>query len=367
MPFLHGLRGLALILVLQFHSQGAVSRLCSGRGGWWGIEIFFVLSGFLITSILLDERKRTRTINLRYFYARRFIRILPALTAYLACILIANPFKCSHPIGAVLVALFYMSDFDLVLHWGHIGDSGLDITWSLAVEEKFYAVWPVITKFLRSHLFIIAAVGIVSCIVWRAWLMLNGAHWLRICAIDTNFDGIMFGCVGAALLIDSNIHRFLLQRFRSQWISGSLFVSLLILMRVSGHPSALVGMTSKLIYYCLVFPTIQILSILLIVSLCLTSKSWVKTLLSMPILTWSGELSYGVYLWHSFAFLLIAGRVSGYLAEPVGFVLAFAFAACSYFLLEKPLFRLRRYFRASDHSVKSETADCNFAPLNTCQ
>ena len=136
-PELDGLRGLAVLSVMVFHS-GLIA------GGWLGVDVFFALSGFLITSLLLEEYARTGRINLRYFYMRRALRLLPALVtlvAVLAVVLLATTSR-EYRIYLVLyvaAVLFYFANwvepFGIPLAWG------FGHTWSLAIEEQFYVVW----------------------------------------------------------------------------------------------------------------------------------------------------------------------------------------------------------------------------------
>jgi len=359
LPFLDGLRALGIILTMQFHSQGQISRLCSARGGWWGIEIFFVLSGFLITSVLFDEQRLTQTISLRNFYIRRAIRLLPALAAYLAVILIVNPFGSPSPAIAVLIAMFYWSDFDVAFGLGHLANSGLNITWSLAIEEKYYAVWPLMAKHLRAWLPIFSLSAIISCIAWRGFLLLHGATWVRMFALDTHLDGIMLGSLMAALLYRQRARQLLTRILAHTKLLVPLFALMLLLVRTIAHPESLAQCSQKLLFFCVMVPSMQLIFAALIVSLYLTGDSPLKRFLSCRWLTWIGEISYSLYLWHAFAFLIIAKRVSGPSAEIAGWCLAFGLACLSYYAIEMPCSRLRKFFHTSGGTVH----DVNFGPV----
>jgi peptidoglycan/LPS O-acetylase OafA/YrhL len=364
LPFLDGLRGLAIIMVMQFHSQGQISRLCSGRGGWWGVEIFFVLSGFLITSIILDEQKHTKNINLRNFYTRRLIRLVPALAAYLGLILFMNPFVSPNPAVAVLIAVAYLSDFDLALHLGHIANSGLDITWSLGIEEKYYAVWPLMAKHVRNWLPTIAVSTIIMCIAWRGFLILHGATWIRMHALDTHVDGIMLGSLMSTLLCKHRARRLLIKILGHRNLSIALFVLTLCLCRIIGRPDKIVDCSQNLLFFCLILPGMSLLFAVLIVSLYLTDDSVVKRIMSWRPLTWVGDISYSLYLWHSFAFLIIVGRIVGLPAEIAGWCLAFCFAGLSYYCIERPCSRLRRFFRVADRPISEGFCE---QPITSCK
>jgi len=344
-PFLDGLRGFGMLFMLQFHSQGVVSHYLSGRGGWWYIELFFVLSGFLITSVLLDEQGRTKTVSLKNFYIRRALRLLPALFVFMIAVAIINPSQCDHLIAAGLVATFYMSDFDVALGWGHVSRSGLDITWSLSVEEKYYAMWPAAVKFLRKKLIAVTLTCIAACWLWRGYLALHGATWFRLLLpIDMQIDSIMLGSLSAVLLWEPKSREFLTRHLSRKYVATALFITLFVLMKHFGHPSTLTTAWSKFLYFDLRLPIFSILSALAIISLYVTTKSWTKRLLSTRFLTWVGDISYSLYLWHSVAFWVIAGRIAGVPAELSGWTLAFAFAAASNCFIEKPFMRMRKLF-----------------------
>lgn len=146
---LDGLRALAAVAVIFFHA-GEDTPL---SGGFLGVDVFFVLSGYLITSILLRERSFTGRIDTLRFYGRRFVRLMPALVFLLAVYVIAAPLMWpsmsrSEHIGHALVAGFYLSDYGYAL-W-RIPEF-LRHTWSLSVEEHFYLLWPpVLVLLLRS-------------------------------------------------------------------------------------------------------------------------------------------------------------------------------------------------------------------------
>ena len=136
--------------MLNFHSGGQIGEIISKKSGWAGVDAFFVISGFLITGILLKEQTKTATIALKNFYARRALRLVPAYVLFLIVTALFNPKQCTQLAPAIGVAAMYMCDFDLALNWGHILGSGLEITWSLSVEEKFYLIWPTVMKHLRK-------------------------------------------------------------------------------------------------------------------------------------------------------------------------------------------------------------------------
>src|SRR4051812_16049700 len=148
-PGLDGLRGIAVIAVLLFH--GGVSW---ARGGFLGVDLFFVLSGYLITSLLLDELRRTGTIGLGGFWSRRARRLVPALLLVVAAVG-ASALLVDPPGGLATLRGDGIATLGYIANWHYIAEgasyfgqtaapSPLRHTWSLAIEEQFYLLWPLI-------------------------------------------------------------------------------------------------------------------------------------------------------------------------------------------------------------------------------
>lgn len=278
-PTLDSLRAIAILLVMFFHFE-----IPGFRHGWIGVDIFFVISGYLITKLLVSEYEKNGTIGLKVFYVRRALRLFPALAVALACywlwfqvILGQNIYK------PVLAAAFYSSNILVVLN-GLESLAPLAITWSLSVEEQFYFVWPpLLLCALRQ--------GRKKSLIWIVALLCVSAMLVRFILIEddesiiartfwTRPDRILIGCVVALLKID--------------------------------------------------IPQIRQLEI-------------------RP-LVWIGKISYSLYLWHPLS-MYVAGRMAGsavlhyppYL--PLLFVVSFASAACSYYLIERPFLRLKDRFQ----------------------
>src|SRR3954471_15007810 len=210
-PGLDGLRGIAVIAVLLFH--GGVTW---ARGGFLGVDMFFVLSGFLITSLLLDERWKTGTVKLSRFWARRARRLLPALLALLAAMAAyATWVPMDSPLPSlrrdVLATLAYVSNWHFILDGGsyfarNAPPSPLRHTWSLAIEEQFYLLWPLIfiavargrARLAKLGTFI--GVGIAASIAAMLLLYHPGTDASRVYyGTDTRVHVILIGC-GLAVL-----------------------------------------------------------------------------------------------------------------------------------------------------------------------
>ena len=163
---LDGIRAFAVLAVMADHTG-----LGFARAGYLGVDVFFVLSGYLITTILLDEQDRTGSISLRRFYGRRALRLYPALVLTCLLALILTPGRV--PGASILVALTYLQDIAISTGGWHTG-FGLWHTWSLAIEEQFYLLWPLAVilgaRLGRRFLIWVAALGagygVVALWVW---------------------------------------------------------------------------------------------------------------------------------------------------------------------------------------------------------
>ena len=204
-PELDGLRGIAILAVVVHHHLTPFSL----SGGFLGVDLFFVLSGFLITGLLLSEFEKTQTISLRKFYMRRVLRLGPALFLYLvACLCVTYytqliDFKTE--LKLIGLAIAYATNWRLALGW----DPTLDptaIIWSLSIEEQFYVVWPLLLfaclalKIRRRFIGLGLVVVIVAILLHRYDLLESGSSLTRLYyGTDTRADALLVGCLTALL------------------------------------------------------------------------------------------------------------------------------------------------------------------------
>jgi peptidoglycan/LPS O-acetylase OafA/YrhL len=351
-PAMDGLRAIAVLYVMGFHSSGPIGNFIARGGGWVGVDVFFVISGFLITSILLHEKAKNGFINFKSFYLRRMLRLMPAYYAFLACTAIVNPTHCTHIGAAVGIAIVYLSNYDLVLGWNHVSGSGTDITWSLALEEQFYLLWPSVLNQLSKHLLKITIGSIIACELWKVWLLTHGTSWAYLeAAFDTKIDTLMFGALGAIVFFQPQSRAWLERFLSNKFISLALFILLLVFVRAIGHPSGSMSLVNQIIYWDIRLPLFAALTSVLILSLCVKPQSPVASLLSRGMFTWIGKLSYSIYLWHGLSFLalmtILKFPLEKWQIEIVGYVTAIGFAAVSYYLIEKPFLSIKS--RLSDN------------------
>ena len=198
-PALDGLRAVAVVLVFLFHA-----RLPGFEAGFLGVDVFFVLSGYLITTILLAEIDRTGSVNWRRFVLRRLWRLAPAVMALCVIFLLVAPIlfpEVRSPVLDVFLTLSYMSDLTVALLRN---PQVLSHSWSLSVEEHFYLCWPLVLSALwrlgsRRLLAILVVLYLVASI-WRVLVLSSGADWWVVYfRLDTRLSGLMFGACLAAL------------------------------------------------------------------------------------------------------------------------------------------------------------------------
>jgi peptidoglycan/LPS O-acetylase OafA/YrhL len=339
-PALDGIRAVAVLLVMAGH-LGLV------YAGGLGVDIFFVLSGYLITAILVAEFRANGRVSLKKFYGRRALRILPAVILLL---LVLNIFiATTQPRDDAetlqwnsLGALFYIANWlrafgrDLGI-LGHL--------WSLSIEEQFYFLWPVMLAFLLSRKL---SVNRILLIVGFAILLVNVD---RIClyhgiesfnriynGLDTRADALLVGCA-----LGLSGYGILPRRvFALLGLMGAAFV-VYVVFRSYPVPANLqvpFGLTigGTLFAVGTAFFLAAILS---------NGESIFPRLLRLPPLVWTGRLSYGLYLWHFPVFTFVAGALPG--LTPVGSMAleicgTFAAATFSYYVLERPCLRLKKRF-----------------------
>src|ERR1700690_217140 len=208
---LDGIRGVAIILVMFHHFEGLIPPCNLGvrcmklmlSYGWAGVDLFFALSGFLITGILLDTRHANNYFSA--FYARRVLRIFPlyysVLIAILAVAAVLNPRPHSVPLPADQKLYFlYLTNW-LVLWKGRWGPNILGHFWSLAVEEQFYLIWPLGVWLLISPRLARVAVGasVIALLARIFWVLHSGPSQAIVLATVTRMDALLCGALGAIL------------------------------------------------------------------------------------------------------------------------------------------------------------------------
>jgi peptidoglycan/LPS O-acetylase OafA/YrhL len=324
-PELDGLRGIAILLVLGCHIDG--DELTGA--GTVGVTIFFTISGFLITTLLLEEHRRTGRIELLRFFHRRALRLLPGLTAVVLVVgALSYVVDTGVTAGSALAAVCYSSNYWTIAHHG--ARTWLTHTWSLSVEEQFYILWPLLllgALRLRGRRGVLwaAGVGAVLSLGWRSWLMTSGAEPDRVgYGFDTCCGALLVGCWLSAYLVGRTDER----------APSASWSWLLVLLA----PLTLwFPFTYQLLAPALV-PVVT--AVVIAVAVRGGGVSWLRA----RWLTLVGRRSYGLYLWHypiiAAVFFHVAGRPwllsTGILAG-----LSWLAAVLSWHLVEAPFLRLK--------------------------
>jgi peptidoglycan/LPS O-acetylase OafA/YrhL len=377
MPALDGVRGVAVLGVMAFH--GGVSWL---GGGFLTLDTFFVLSGFLITSLLITEWRTRQTIRLGAFWARRARRLLPALLVVLVFVVAYANWVA--PAGTypglrldALSTLFYVANWHFILmgsdYFARSGlPSPLTHTWSLAVEEQFYLVWPLVVlavlrwgRGLRT-LMTVSIVGAVVSAAVMGLLYRSGASITRLYfGTDTHGQSLLVGAILAVALASRSAKPAgpdvpegarPASSGNPAWLASGRWASLwLPLLGVAG--AVVTGLlwcrasfSSGLVWQGGILVAALSTAAVLCSVVC-APASLLSAALSLRPLRYLGRISYGMYLWHYPLFQWIDGARTGLTGTPllaVRFGLTVGVATASFFLVERPVrqHRLLRQWRA---------------------
>jgi peptidoglycan/LPS O-acetylase OafA/YrhL len=350
-PALDGLRGIAIALVVAFHAFGWP------RGGTLGVDLFFVLSGFLITSLLLEEHGTTGRIDVRSFYVRRARRLLPALAVLLASFLLvgimaaaAGSFQPRIFVG-IGAAVTYSSNIVVAASPSAV-PAGLVHLWSLAAEEQFYLAWPLVLVLLLRvgsvRLVIKALVALTAlAVVYRVQLVMRGASIGRVYyAPDTHADSLLIGCLFACWFVRGGpAQAILLSRARTRSTVGGAALCLVIATAL-----LFTQMPWRTAYELLIIPTGFALAAGILIASAVTGGSLLAQALSVRPLVALGGISYSLYLWHLPVLVALAGTSRHFdLRTVTAVALAVLAAAVSRRLVEAPF--LSR--RAGVHRTKA--------------
>jgi peptidoglycan/LPS O-acetylase OafA/YrhL len=323
-PSLDGLRAVAVALVIGFHSFPYFP------GGWVGVDIFFVLSGFLITSILMREFNQTGRISLMNFYMRRVLRLAPAYFSVILFLLVVSLFSST---GAeirlaALASALYVLNWAMTTGWWPAGYSAH--LWSLAAEEQFYLIWPMALVAIGGRRPVIwVGAAIVALVLWRLFLVQEGATWVRLAfGLDTRGAAMLAGCLAALIGVER------LDAIAWPGAAAALLAVIVVTGDVLDPGAATVT----------VFVAIAC-AVALIVSL--HHDGWLTRALALPPMVYTGTISYGLYLW-SYPITQGGAQYGAGSLQPLRpialIVLSYVAAAVSSRFLETPFLRMKHLF-----------------------
>lgn len=357
-PALDGIRGIAIIAVLVFHCSLRLEGAwrIAGSWGWMGVDLFFVLSGFLITGILLDARGTPTRFYYGGFYGRRVLRILPAFVLIMITLVSAPTLT-----GQTNEAHFLLTSHQ-AWYWAFLANALIATYgwaavipqtapfWSLAVEEQFYIIWPSVVRHLspRGVIRLGFALIVVVAIV-RAVLARLGVNVITLYAsMPTRADLLAWGAVLAALVrlpgglaiirrfmwpafvVAFVVLVFVVLRFQSSYYWSTAMV-------IGGYPAIAVTATSMIAMAIIYEPAVL-------------RFSW---------LTGIGRISYGLYLWHMTSIAVVAelmDHITPWLI-PLAFALSLVPTLFSWYLIEQPALSLKRFAPMRPADVPIEQAE----------
>jgi peptidoglycan/LPS O-acetylase OafA/YrhL len=345
-PSLDGLRAVSISLVVGYHVLNSIAQVRVHRdydGPWkhlfsggLGVSVFFVISGFLITHLLLREMEKTRTISLVDFYIRRSFRIWPAFYFFLGIVVALHAMNI---IGiarrdVVAAGLFVFN------YVPHVGNPLVGHTWSLAVEEQFYLFWPLVLLWVGSRRAVgVALMFVILCPVVRFLEMLflpaSSMFIVRMWEMThTRLDMLMFGCLVALTADRAGVQRALQWCFTHGlhlaavvWIFFGWWVLAFV------PPSVRMGIGDSLLGICIT---------LVIIWLVWNAEGKVGRVFNSRVMVHLGAISYSLYLWN--AIFCVPQNKTWTGDFPANILCSIAMAEFSYFLIEQPFLRARSRF-----------------------
>ena len=349
-PPLTGIRVWAVSTVLVYHANfGAM------RGAWASMQLFFVLSGFLITAMLSGEARRNGRVSLTGFYARRAIRLLPPLFLAVALLSIyaslVHVYESAQRVwGDTLAAVFYYADYRSAL--GHAPFLGFFAqTWSLSVEEQFYVIWAVLLAVVVSRgrrwmAYCLAVAGVALSTADRTWTVLGAPHFNGVVAnrayysFDTRADALFLGCLLGLLATDGYFQSW------PKWAcriltAGAAAATALIVWILFNTP---VFSRATLIWWQ---PAATAASAVLITYFVLCPRSLGSRFIGLGVFVFLGNLSYTIYLLHFGVYLALEPGPNGthwsfWPTEILRLAIILTLATASWFAIERPLSRWRQ-------------------------
>lgn len=338
---LDGLRFLSISAVVWHHSVNDIAWFAPGHYGFLGVDLFFVISGFLIVSLLLREKDTHGNISLRKFYIRRSLRIFPLYYGFI--LFLAAAYFIGAPdsefgknlLSELPIYLFYLANFIPVT---------FPIVWSLASEEQFYLVWPFIEKYLDKYIYLILALFIainqaINFYPSEIAVLLGNPELAKLNIFQATFTPILLGVALAHFLHHSNRDTTLIQMLASKGFTTILCAALFLVCFML--PSDISGAPRLLL---------QLSFTLLIGGTVLQPRSTLNKALNIKPIARIGAISYGIYLFHIHCIVItqkILGKI-GVTNEIIVFIISFGLVICiaelsyryfeSYFLRYKSKF-----------------------------
>lgn len=333
------MRGVAILIVMLHNISLKYPVFDSQRlfgDGWMGVDLFFALSGLLITGILLDTKRSQGYF--KNFYVRRCLRIWPLYYSLIFFMFVIVRFLNRAEYQDVLRTAspwwafpLFLQNFLLPVSTNAAGP--LAVTWSLAIEEQFYLVWPLVVRFCSStQLLRVAVAELCVSPALRYYLALH--HVNLYTNVFCRLDGLMAGAILALMVRSDN------------FVAAKLLKQAWILLVVA---ATLAFITESLDARWIVFSFTALASAAFIYVSVFSRQKWLQAVMTNRFLIYTGTISYGLYLLHKISFGIVQtlhGDRNPYLPWPIIFVVSFLLAALSWNALEKPFLNLKRFFES---------------------
>jgi len=346
---LDGLRGIAVLTIVLFHAQ--IPGMTNG--GYFTLDIFFVLSGFLITGVLLGEREAKGRVRLGRFYYRRFLRLYPALLVMILLLMpvgsdVALYGDYTRWLRDALLAVTYT--IDLPGYWGGVTNGGLAHTWSLAIEEQFYLLWaPILVLIMRKRMptLNVAAwvMGVAVALYVFNWLVHrpgpnSGTVYAR---PDLRFSEVLIGCALSIALtaLPRPLPGWLDRAI--PWIGNICALGIVLMVAFIPEPFSI-----RISTFLLLMPFAALGSAGLILRLSHRDDGVVAWVLKRRLFTFTGDISYGIYLWHLPILILVRPHIANvWLRGAAVVALTYVAAYTSRRVVENPFLRLKDRLRTT--------------------
>ncbi len=344
-----GLRAISILMVIIGHAGATISpnfhqNYFLSTMGYMGVLFFFVISGYLITKLMLIEQGKKGQISIKKFYARRIIRIFPIFYVYILTVVLLKTFSFPDMYtsqATLLFAGFYIWNYKHFLvsplstetngnwYFGHL--------WSLSMEEQFYIFWPLLFRFTRANILkkiiitLVIAMPFIRVITY--FLDVNSRGQITM-MLHTAGDTILIGCLGALYENNERVKSILEKIFKKPILIFLGFFYLLILHpylddTIRGAYSLTIGLTLRnIVIMVLIFWSIQV-------------DSWFSRFLNTKVMVQIGVISYSIYIWQQLFLSNIS--FSGQFKFPWNILILTAVAFASYYLLEKPIMNLKNH------------------------
>lgn len=343
MPQLDALRAFAVLAVMVHHFLPVDRYIPTDflTLGLLAVRLFFVLSGFLITGILLGYRSDEPGTALKRFYSRRVLRIFPIyyLTLFIALALQVRPIQ-----QGAFWHLTYTSNFIAPFHPEWMGPASH--FWTLAVEEQFYLVWPFIMLFVpRAYLTRVIVATIALAVIFRALVLTVLPIPMEAGGVFTfaTLDSLAGGALLALFHYDENLRPHLPRFMKLCLVAGSAILAVCTFFYVYN-----IGFR---VLYTLLCLGVSLVFMVLIEKTSRGFSGKAKVLLEHPVILYTGKISYGLYVYHNFMLALVLYSLSKTTAAtdyrvtaPLSFIATFAAAMLSWHLIERPISRLKDKF-----------------------